>query len=90
LILSLATYLFISHLLIINEHAQITPATREQHKPFRQLYHRFHFPHYLEQSIGKGTFGKVYRGLHRPTQQRVAIKILEKSRIDQPADFTRI
>ncbi|CAK61473.1 unnamed protein product (macronuclear) [Paramecium tetraurelia] len=44
----------------------------------------------IEQSIGKGAFGKVYRGLHRPTQQRVAIKILEKSRIEQPADFTRI
>ncbi|CAD8061805.1 unnamed protein product [Paramecium primaurelia] len=44
----------------------------------------------IEQSIGKGTFGKVYRGLHKPTQQFVAIKILEKSRIEQPADFTRI
>ncbi|CAD8080298.1 unnamed protein product [Paramecium sonneborni] len=44
----------------------------------------------IEQSIGKGTFGKVYRGLHKPTQQFVAIKILEKSRIEQAADFTRI
>ncbi|CAD8168516.1 unnamed protein product [Paramecium pentaurelia] len=44
----------------------------------------------IEQSIGKGTFGKVYRGLHKPTQQFVAIKILEKSKIEQPADFTRI
>ncbi|CAD8073148.1 unnamed protein product [Paramecium sonneborni] len=44
----------------------------------------------MSQSIGKGAFGKVYRGLHRPTQQRVAIKILEKSRIEQPEDFIRI
>lgn len=47
-------------------------------------------PPYLEQPIGKGTFGKVYQGLHRPTGQNVAIKILEKNRIENEADFTRI
>ena len=33
MILTLETYWFISHLLIINEHAETTPAAREQHEP---------------------------------------------------------
>ena len=33
----------------------------------------------LMKTIGEGTFGKVKLGIHGPTQEKVAIKILEKS-----------
>lgn len=37
-----------------------------------------------------GTFGKVKAGLHLITGERVAIKLLEKSRIKQAADVERV
>ena len=36
----------------------------------------------LGKTIGCGTFGKVKEGLHLPTGQKVAVKILEKNKID--------
>ncbi|TYZ57075.1 hypothetical protein PybrP1_003557 [[Pythium] brassicae (nom. inval.)] len=44
----------------------------------------------LGETIGKGTFGKVKIGLHLPTGEKVAIKILEKKRIVQIADVERV
>lgn len=41
-------------------------------------------------TIGQGTFGKVKIGIHLPTQQRVAIKILDKSKIKDETDVERI
>uniref|UniRef100_A0A7S4H870 Protein kinase domain-containing protein n=1 Tax=Guillardia theta TaxID=55529 RepID=A0A7S4H870_GUITH len=35
----------------------------------------------FEQRVGAGTFGKVYRGVHKQTGYTVAIKALDKSRI---------
>ena len=32
-------------------------------------------------TIGSGTFGKVREGIHQLTQEKVAIKILEKEKI---------
>ena len=32
-------------------------------------------------TIGSGTFGKVREGIHQLTQEKVAIKILEKDKI---------
>jgi 5'-AMP-activated protein kinase catalytic alpha subunit len=32
-------------------------------------------------SLGQGTFGKVRLGTHIPTNERVAVKILEKDKI---------
>jgi 5'-AMP-activated protein kinase catalytic alpha subunit len=32
----------------------------------------------IMKTIGEGTFGKVKLGIHIPTQEKVAIKILEK------------
>lgn len=32
------------------------------------------------ETIGEGTFGKVKLGIHKPTKQEVAIKILEKKK----------
>lgn len=40
--------------------------------------------------IGKGTFGKVKIGTHIPTNEKVAIKILEKSKIVDSSDLERV
>jgi len=44
----------------------------------------------IKHTIGKGTFGKVKIGLHIPTNENVAIKILEKNKITDTDDITRI
>lgn len=44
----------------------------------------------LREDIGKGTFGVVKMGIHIPTRERVAIKILEKNMIDDEGDRERI
>ena len=41
-------------------------------------------------TIGKGTFGKVKLAIHKPTEEQVAIKILEKSKIKTKKDLERI
>ncbi len=40
--------------------------------------------------MGEGTFGKVKIGIHLITQQPVAIKILEKSKIQDSGDLKRV
>ena len=40
--------------------------------------------------LGEGTFGKVKLGLHLPTKERVAVKILEKEKIVDESDIERI
>lgn len=44
----------------------------------------------LGKTIGEGTFGKVKIAVHAPTGERVAVKILEKSRIKDQADVRRV
>lgn len=44
----------------------------------------------LGETIGKGTFGMVKIGLHLITGEKVAVKVLEKSRIVQTADVERV
>ena len=44
----------------------------------------------LGKSIGEGTFGKVKVGTHIKTQEKVAVKILEKSKITDVADVERV
>lgn len=44
----------------------------------------------IEKTIGEGTFGKVKLGIHIPTEEQVAIKILEKDRIQDKEDLDRI
>ena len=46
--------------------------------------------YYIEEEIGEGTFGKVRKGVHKLTQENVAIKILEKSRISDVTDVERV
>jgi 5'-AMP-activated protein kinase catalytic alpha subunit len=44
----------------------------------------------LEHTLGTGTFGKVKLGVHLPTQEKVAVKILEKSKITEKDDLSRV
>ncbi len=44
----------------------------------------------IKKTIGKGTFGKVKIGQHIPTNENVAIKILEKNKIIDKDDIIRI
>lgn len=44
----------------------------------------------LEQTLGKGTFGKVKLARHRQTGEFVAVKILEKSKITEVSDIERV
>ena len=43
-----------------------------------------------KETIGKGTFSKVKLGIHKATNEKVAIKILEKSKIKEKDDLQRI
>jgi len=44
----------------------------------------------VEKTLGEGTFGKVKLGLHTITKEKVAIKILEKNKIQDQMDIDRI
>jgi 5'-AMP-activated protein kinase catalytic alpha subunit len=44
----------------------------------------------IGRSIGKGTFGKVKKGVHTKTGEKVAIKILEKDKIQDVSDVERV
>ena len=44
----------------------------------------------MGKTIGEGTFGKVKRGTHILTGERVAVKVLEKDRIVEVADVERV
>lgn len=47
--------------------------------------------HYiLGKTIGEGTFGKVKLGRHTLTDEKVAVKILEKERIKDVSDVERV
>ena len=47
--------------------------------------------HYiLGKTIGEGTFGKVKLGTHTLTEEKLAVKILEKERIKDVADVERV
>ena len=47
--------------------------------------------HYIvKQTIGSGTFSKVKLGVNRTTNQKVAIKLLDKSKIVEKDDLERI
>lgn len=44
----------------------------------------------IGKDIGEGTFGKVKQGMHILTGEKVAVKILEKDKIQDVADVERV
>jgi 5'-AMP-activated protein kinase catalytic alpha subunit len=44
----------------------------------------------IQRSIGEGTFGKVKLGIHILTNEKVAVKVLEKDKIVDAADMKRV
>ena len=44
----------------------------------------------LSKTLGEGTFGKVQLGVHLPTGEKVAVKVLEKERIVDKGDIKRV
>ena len=44
----------------------------------------------IKETIGKGTFSKVKLGINKITGEKVAIKILNKSKIKEKEDLNRI
>ena len=44
----------------------------------------------VEEIIGKGSFGKVRMGVHVPTGEKVAIKILKKEKVKAKSDLLRV
>jgi serine/threonine protein kinase len=47
--------------------------------------------HYvLGRTIGQGTFGKVKLGVHALTDSKIAVKVLEKSKIVDPPSIERV
>ena len=44
----------------------------------------------IKKTLGQGTFGKVKLGIYLPTQEKVAVKILEKERIIEKDDEIRV
>jgi 5'-AMP-activated protein kinase catalytic alpha subunit len=46
--------------------------------------------YFLGRDLGKGTFGKVRVGTHLLTDEKVAVKILEKDKIVDASDAERV
>ena len=44
----------------------------------------------VKQTLGEGTFGKVKLGIYIPTNEKVAIKIIEKDRMTDKDDIIRL
>jgi serine/threonine protein kinase len=75
-----------------SQHSQEPPAGRNANIPNigndskRQIVGQY----MLGKTIGEGTFGKVKLAVHMPSGEKVAVKILEKSRIKESADVRRV
>ena len=44
----------------------------------------------IKQTLGEGTFGKVKLGIYLPTNEKVAVKIIEKERMTDKEDIVRL
>lgn len=70
-----------------------SPITQYHHKhtksfPIKEKTLLIHYN--IQKTIGEGTFGKVKLAIHIPTNQYVAIKILNKSKIEDEDEIFRI
>lgn len=64
----------------------IDPSYAQQQAPSKQIIGNY----LLQKKLGVGTFGEVRLGIHIPTGEKVAVKILEKSRVKEQADIRRV
>ena len=64
--------------------------TKEDKDDKNKTKHKKIGDYIIGKSIGKGTFGKVKKGVHIKTNEKVAIKILEKDKIQDVADVERV
>ena len=79
----------------MTEHSSVEPNkkshARTMSQPMNNLSNGRSIGHYvLGRTIGEGTFGKVKLGTHILTNEKVAIKILEKDRIVDVNDVERV
>ena len=74
-----------------SDNYNISNILEESNKNERENEEEYKLGNYLiKKTLGKGTFGKVKLGIYMPTQEKVAIKILEKSRIIEKDDEIRV
>ncbi|SPQ98912.1 unnamed protein product (mitochondrion) [Plasmodiophora brassicae] len=66
------------------------PSSRLRQRGLYSQYKAISQYYLIGKTIGEGTFGKVKKGVHRLTRVKVAIKILEKSRIVDVDDVERV
>ena len=74
------------------ENSIIIPLNEEQfNKKPKKPDKEYKIGNYLiKKTLGQGTFGKVKLGIYLPNKEKVAIKILEKSRIIEKDDEIRV
>ena len=66
------------------------PIKGQQHKKIINMGDKLIGDYKIEKTLGQGTFGKVKQGFHIFTGQKVAIKILDKWKIDDVNDIERV
>ena len=66
------------------------PVRGQQHRQIINMGQKLIGDYRIERTLGQGTFGKVKQGYHIFTGQKVAIKILDKWKIDDVNDIERV
>ena len=74
----------------INTPVEVTQTDVSKPTSNKKVKRRMIGNYYIDKDIGEGTFGKVRLGTHKLTQENVAIKVLEKSRITDVTDVERV
>ena len=59
-------------------------------KKVLQVKEKYIGSYLLGKTLGEGTFGKVKLAIHKHTNENVAIKILDKSKMIENDDVTRV
>ena len=66
-------------------------SNQQKQRATSQKYNEYKIGDYIiKKTLGKGTFGKVKLGIHIPSGDKVAIKILEHSKIKEKDDEIRV
>ena len=57
--------------------------------PFMNDYYKKQ-NYYIQKKLGSGNFGRVKLGIYLPTKEKVAIKIIDKSKLKEKSDIIRL